>query len=165
MSAYKLVPVEPTDEMLNAGKREAHGNNGARDKAQRIYRAMLAAAPQPEQQPVEWQVRIRHAEGDWGSWQQVQAGEGLPVYQARAAKWPDKYEIRALYAAPAPAADVRGLVEALRWAHDWIDRAPHGENCFVSANYEGDPGNRCNCDKEAILAALEPAIAKHGGAQ
>jgi NAD-dependent oxidoreductase involved in siderophore biosynthesis len=48
---WKLVPIEANDDMLNAGKREAHGGNGARDKAKRMYRAMLAASPPPALQP------------------------------------------------------------------------------------------------------------------
>ncbi|MDP3273406.1 MAG: hypothetical protein U1D69_12820 [Polynucleobacter sp.] len=45
-----------------------------------------------------------------------------------------------------------GLVKA---AFDWIEYAPHGDNCFVSDNYEGDPGNQCNCGKDSLLSAYE----------
>ena len=39
---WQLVPVEPTEEMLDAGYFTNHGANRG------IYRAMLAAAPKPE---------------------------------------------------------------------------------------------------------------------
>jgi hypothetical protein len=45
---WKLVPVEPSDAMVAAGKRQVHKSNGAGDKTLRVYRDMLAAAPQPE---------------------------------------------------------------------------------------------------------------------
>lgn len=41
------APLEPTDAMLDAGKRETHSSKGAREKTLRIYRAMLSALPQP----------------------------------------------------------------------------------------------------------------------
>ena len=41
--------------------------------------------------------------------------------------------------------------------------AAHGDNCYVSDCYPADPGNKCWCDKEAILAHLEEAIAAAGG--
>jgi hypothetical protein len=42
-------------------------------------------------------------------------------------------------------------VQALRAADEWIANAPHGDNCFVSNHYEGDPGSRCNCGRESVL--------------
>lgn len=44
---WVAVPVEPTDEMLAAGKKQAHSNNSVGAKCLRIYRAMLAARPLP----------------------------------------------------------------------------------------------------------------------
>lgn len=44
---FVLVPVEPTDEMLAAGKKQAHSNNSVGAKCLRIYAAMLAARPLP----------------------------------------------------------------------------------------------------------------------
>lgn len=61
-----------------------------------------------------------------------------------------------------------GLLAALRGAEQWISTAPHGDNCFVSGNYEGNPGDRCNCGRdevlEAIQAAIDKATGKEGGA-
>jgi len=42
---WRLVPVEPTEAMLSAGKQEAHTNKGAMTKCVRIFNAMLTAAP------------------------------------------------------------------------------------------------------------------------
>lgn len=54
----QLVPIEPSDAMLEAGKTEAHRSNGAREKSLRIYRAMLAAAKQTQPaEPLTWPVR------------------------------------------------------------------------------------------------------------
>jgi len=44
-SGYRLVPVEPTREMIGAGVNEAHRQGGSY-AASEIYRAMIAAAPQ-----------------------------------------------------------------------------------------------------------------------
>jgi hypothetical protein len=40
-------------------------------------------------------------------------------------------------------------------AIQWVNTAQHGDNCFVSDHYDGDPGNRCNCGKDSLLAYLE----------
>lgn len=72
---------------------------------------------------------------------------------------PAKYQVNQ------PTPDVpHGLFKA---AFDWIESAPHGDNCFVSDNYEGDPGNQCNCGKDSLLSAYEefgqaeaPAVAQ-----
>ena len=34
----------------------------------------------------------------------------------------------------------------------------HGDNCFVSDNYEGDPGNRCNCGLDSLANYLKEAL-------
>lgn len=54
-------------------------------------------------------------------------------------------------------AQIESLRGLLRGAYDWIDSARHGDNCFVSDHYEGDPGNRCNCGKDALLPAIDAA--------
>lgn len=50
------------------------------------------------------------------------------------------------------------LLPMLRAAEEWILKTPHGDNCFVSDHYEGDPGNRCNCGKESIEHAIAEAL-------
>lgn len=49
-------------------------------------------------------------------------------------------------------------LEALKLAEAWISGAPHGDNCYLSAHYEGDPGGRCNCFKEEVLSTLQNVI-------
>lgn len=50
-------------------------------------------------------------------------------------------------------------VHALRHAQAWIGSAPHGDNCFVSSHYDGDPGDRCNCGRDGALDAVDAALA------
>lgn len=42
---------------------------------------------------------------------------------------------------------------------------PHGDNCFVSDHYEGDPGSGCNCGIDGVTDYLISTIASvKGGA-
>jgi hypothetical protein len=56
-------------------------------------------------------------------------------------------------------AELQGLITELvgkvAAASQWISTGPHGDNCFVSDHHEGDPGNRCNCGKDALQEFLE----------
>lgn len=52
------------------------------------------------------------------------------------------------------------LLAGVCHAESWIGDMPHGENCFLSDCYDGDPGNQCNCGKESLLASLREVIAK-----
>jgi hypothetical protein len=52
------------------------------------------------------------------------------------------------------------LLEALEHSKEWIQKSPHGDNCYVSNHHEADQGNRCNCSKESIENFLLAAIAK-----
>lgn len=56
------------------------------------------------------------------------------------------------------------LLAALGHACDWIHDAPHGDNCHVSNQYEGDPGAGCNCGKDSIQKYIINTIAKATGA-
>jgi hypothetical protein len=58
----------------------------------------------------------------------------------------------------ATSSEAKQLREALEAAQAWISSAPHGDNCFVSDHYEGDPGNRCNCGKESLESYLDSAL-------
>ena len=63
------------------------------------------------------------------------------------------------HCSPMPAGEQdRTLRNVAQAARDWIGSAPHGDNCFVSDHYEGDPGTRCNCGKEALMDALDAVI-------
>jgi hypothetical protein len=70
-------------------------------------------------------------------------------------------------AASPAAADTQGdaltqrevdAIYALRAADEWVGSAPHGDNCFVSDHYEGDPGNRCNCGKDSVQQIINEAL-------
>lgn len=63
-----------------------------------------------------------------------------------------------LQLAAAQADNVR-LREALNHVDAYLDDVPHGDNCFVSNHYEGDPGNRCNCGKDAVCQNVDEALA------
>lgn len=50
MSAWRLVPMEPSDEMLSAGGRKTddfYTEKGPYPRTKAVYRAMLAASPSP----------------------------------------------------------------------------------------------------------------------
>lgn len=42
---------------------------------------------------------------------------------------------------------------------------PHGDNCFVSDHYEGDPGAGCNCGIDGVTDYLISTIARVKGEQ
>lgn len=98
MSDYKLVPVEPTPEMVEAA-REHH--EGEAYLPVRLYKAMLAAAPAVQGEPVAW-VTADTVDGQTVNgkprriWWENNEGVGLPIYTA-----------------PQPAPDVSALEEAL----------------------------------------------------
>ena len=48
--------------------------------------------------------------------------------------------------------EAKRLQEALDVAMENL--RPHGDNCFVSDHYEGDPGNRCNCGRDGVINFL-----------
>lgn len=52
MSKYRLVPVEPTEHMLDSGQYASFRDIETQDAA-RIYEAMLTAAPEAGWQPIE----------------------------------------------------------------------------------------------------------------
>lgn len=50
------------------------------------------------------------------------------------------------------------MQQEMERARQWIASVPHGDNCFVSSHYEGDPGDRCNCGKDTVLDAIDEAM-------
>jgi hypothetical protein len=86
--AYKLVPVEPTEAMCDAGSRASCFADFDADESAVIYGAMLAAAPQVQQEPVVWQC-CEHGEDEWNDC-------GREAYGIN----PQRYKYRELYAAP-----------------------------------------------------------------
>jgi hypothetical protein len=116
MSKWVLVPVEPTSEMKTAGIGfDVYEGTGVIDcltweEVTAIYKAMLAAAPAPEVQPVAWRIK---GVKEWiCSPIPVEGGE------FQSTMW------EPLYLNP-PAADVAELVEALRLL---LDQDEHGED-------------------------------------
>lgn len=49
----------------------------------------------------------------------------------------------------------KAVKDAMAHARQWISSAQHGDNCFVSRRYEGDPGDGCNCGKDSALEAID----------
>lgn len=67
MTKYRTVPVEPTEEMLVAARGpdegQPHYNLGLHE-ARLIYKAMIAAAPQPPGESCTW---FEDPDGNWGT--------------------------------------------------------------------------------------------------
>ena len=112
MSKYKLVPVEPTPEMLEAGADwcgQGLGKDEAKGRAATAYKYMLAAAPEVEQEPVGYvSPRLLDA---------LRSGKACGITMEGE---PDAHNgvTIPLYTAPQPAEqqpapDVAALVEAL----------------------------------------------------
>ncbi len=57
---------------------------------------------------------------------------------------------------------LRELISALEIAQGFVAETPHGDECFVSDHYEGDPGNRCNCGKDRVSEILDEALGDDG---
>lgn len=74
------------------------------------------------------------------------------------AKTAEHEAFRAANPGPTAAPAIVQPIDALRAAQEWLDNSPHGENCFVSDHYEGDPGNQCNCGKDSLLRYIEEAL-------
>ncbi|WP_143042988.1 hypothetical protein ABL840_08965 [Variovorax sp. NFACC27] len=53
------------------------------------------------------------------------------------------------------------VVAMLARAQHWIAHTPHGDNCFVSSHYEGDPGDQCNCGKSSLEDAIHEFLIEH----
>ena len=117
MIKFKLVPLEPTDEMVAASGLEPI-------LTCEVYRAMLAAAPEIEQEPVAW--------SGWG----CQYPRGMPrLYGDRHiaelncdAENGDK--VLHFTATSQPALDVEGLMKMLAeafplWDEDGINEDEH----------------------------------------
>ena len=56
MTTWKLVPVEPTPEMITAAKNDHEGESYLPVS---LYKSMLAAAPQPDVQPAIYPEEAR----------------------------------------------------------------------------------------------------------
>ena len=107
MSDYKLVPVEPTPEMVEAAQ-DAYMPFGDMDIALRMA---LLAAPAVQGEPVAWQC-VWPGGGEFTT----SSYESAKNYRDGALSEHGEDQapcIRPLYAAPQPAPDAARLVEAL----------------------------------------------------
>lgn len=105
MTDYKLVPVEPTPKMLEAYC-DAQPSNIAVYLSDGVepYKAMLAAAPAQQMEPVSAQVRYRRPEKgqpDWSVWQPAPIMLNRPHGEIDSRGW--EVEYRLLYTTPQPA--------------------------------------------------------------
>lgn len=136
MSGYKLVPVEPTVEMMWAAQ-EADMDHGDHDEWMeldgddciRMYKAMLAAAPavQGEAGPVGWV---------WHSYNQTNFTSGSHHKEVLEA---DGVKLTPVYTAPPPAEqqpapDVSALVEALECALETMENVDGANDCSRGIN-------------------------------
>jgi len=116
MTEWRLVPVEPTPEMEWAANNHHSLPTAHEDHRISIYRAMLAAAPQPPaaQEPDAWLFQheetgltqcVDHQQVEWG-------------FERNNPRW---QKIRPLYVHPAPADDRVRELEEDRARLDWLD--------------------------------------------
>ena len=71
MTQYKLVPVEPTPEMLKSAVQRELVDASHYGRLRDTYMCMLAAAPQPSAEPVAWRRRERGGEWQYFGWQET----------------------------------------------------------------------------------------------
>lgn len=124
---WKLVPVGPTGEMILelmvCGLRHAEYKKGCSPTVNDMvqgYKAMLAAAPDVQREPVGWQCV-------WpcGGTYTTDSYESAKNYQEGAISSHGEDQapfIRPLFDAPQPAPDVSALVEALEDIAQWSER-------------------------------------------
>lgn len=128
MSKYKLVPVKPTQEMIDAALKSDHAEISPRKIVEQDYKAMLAAAPDFDRQ-----VIAEVNENDDGQWADI-----LPDRHV--------YLGQPLYAVMQPAPDVAELLESLTpQVIDWM-------RCGLAANGHLQDGDH------PALAKLRAAI-------
>lgn len=105
-----------------------------------------------------------HTPGPWHAhmgyrWSHVKSANGDYIMEANYRAIARQHaDARLIAAAPE-------MLDAVVHAEAWISKMPHGDNCFLSDHYDGDPGASCNCGKEGLLHALQEVIAKATGEQ
>lgn len=119
---YKLVPIEPTPEMIHAGQMAVSGF--PRDVLER-WQAMLVAAPAVEQKPYAYEYGLDNGDGTFsvvinkGSFAQLKENEFgyLPPFDAASKERP----VMPLYLHPQPTPEVAKLVEVLEELIDLVE--------------------------------------------
>lgn len=123
---YKLVPVKPTREMWAAAGDAVVALNSQHHDAisSAVYKAMLAAAPEVEQDLVGWVVV---GPGDCMSDIQTDRCHAVDLKSDMDSELPPHHagpahEVKPLYLHPQPAPDVAELVDALEEIVQWVGR-------------------------------------------
>ena len=137
---YKLVPIEPTQEMIHAGQMAVSGF--PRDVLER-WQAMLVAAPDVDQAPVAWVSpnalsRLSH---------DSQVNCALVHKQHINETFP-------LYLHPQPAPEVAKVVESLEVAHRFIANG-------IELGYIQMPDSDTLDPAHETLPAIEAALAEY----
>lgn len=160
----------------------ASGQHAIRLICDEIYNEVLTvAAPQPAQ-PVEagepwiahwagsnpykgWSIRCGREEVIWfGETISSETVEGIVLAHNKCFDCEGTgcvMNCSGLREEPAPSAvalDDERAAGALQHALDWINHQKHGDNCFLSSHYPGDPGDRCNCGKDSVMQSIETAL-------
>lgn len=149
MSDYKLVPVEPTPEMIDAGRSQSSFPLG-------VYKSMITAAPAVQGEPVAYMFA-----DEWGRTKIVLGKE-------TAEHWaPPGETIEPLYTAPQPAEqqpapDVAGLIGKMRMLVAAGNRLnEQAEECIYDDGMAEVAGADYWCEFRAALEAATEALAAH----
>ena len=116
---YKLVPVEPTREMWAAAGNAVVALNSQHHDAvsEAVYKAMLAAAPEMEQEPYAYEYGASNGDGTFSvvmdKGRLSQLGETEYDYCHPGIFASKERPVTPLYLHPQPAPEVAKLVEAL----------------------------------------------------
>ena len=156
MKNYRLVPLEPTPDMLFAARSAliAWATRSTLDKERAVYKAMLAAAPVVEQEPVAWLVKERTYCGD------ATTDKDAVEYLERCAPGCTT----PLYLHPQPAQDAAGT----RCARCDQGTEPKmcGDFAIHPTSYDGCPHpqdicNRCGHSRECHARRTAPDVAAY----
>lgn len=144
MSKHKLIPIEPTKDMVIAGGKSLfeRGFFTLPEDVIECCKSMLAAAPEVEQEPVAW-ARMKD-----GRLADVFADRKLAEFLSGFAAG----KLKPLYLHPQPAPDVTILVEALESIAEYWNQDSN----------EGAMRDACEYAQSAALAALATYLQQGG---
>lgn len=148
MSEYKLVPVDPTEEMVRA----VGDVIGPCETPEQIYRAMLAAAPDApavQAEPVAWALYVRRKDTEWSRYAIYDTEKQAQRTLKQVSGDPLIVEVRPLYLhPPAPAVAwqdistapkdgaqviVTGLIQD-KGPERWVAAASYGDGVWFGDN-------------------------------
>jgi len=110
---WRAVPCEPTGLQIATGAMAADGSQGGRDKARRVYHAMLSSAPPPDTAPAdESNVAEHHVSELADALDRAQVfsphPQPVPIPEAEIAEWKAELERMTFHF---PRASARRLIE------------------------------------------------------